>query len=73
LLDDMGSDLTVASATLTVRASIGAGPYVLVVGALLLFIAGLVDWKMLKDTEARKAAAEAAKAAQAGPSPLTPP
>lgn len=74
LLDQMGVDLSVGQVGVSVTANIGVGAYVAIVGGLLLMIAGLVDWKMLKDKEAKKAAAgDAAPAASAPPTPPTPP
>lgn len=66
VLDTMSADLT-AMNTLgrDVTVSIGPGPYAAVVGAVLLLLAGLIDWKLVKDMEAKKAEKGAAAGASA--------
>ncbi len=59
LLAQMGVDISLLNVvSVTVTASIGVGVYLAIVGGIMLMLAGLLDWKMLKDKAAKKAKAE---------------
>jgi hypothetical protein len=66
LLPQMGADLELMdTASVSVTASIGVGVYVTMVGAVMLVLAGIIDWKLLTDAQAAKQGASAQQTAPA--------